>query len=262
MPLVTLLTDFGTKDGFVGAIKGVIWSICPNVQIADITYEIAPQNILEGGLALARSAPFFPDGTIHLAVVDSGVGTQRKAMAARLGTHFYVLPDNGLITPLLQDAQAKNLPVQFIALDNPIYWRQEVSRTFHGRDIFAPAAAHLAAGIPLEQLGSRLEAPVRLELPLPERTPRGWQAQVVKADAFGNLATNLSTDQLDEAAQIQVRIAGHTLDGLAGTYGERHPGELVALIDSEGYLEVAVVNGNAARSLGVQVGEPVEIIFL
>jgi hypothetical protein len=161
MPTVTLTTDFGLKDGFVGTLKGVIWSICPLAQIADISHLIAPQNVLEGAFALWRAYPFFPAGTVHLAVVDPGVGTSRRPLAARLGAHYFVGPDNGLFTPIYEDAEKNGWPLETVHLANEKYFLAQVSRTFHGRDIFAPVAAHLASGIPLADLGPLIANPKR-----------------------------------------------------------------------------------------------------
>ena len=153
MPTLTLTTDFGLKDGFVGTLKGVIWSICPSAQIADISHAIAPQNVLEGALVLGRAYAFFPAGTVHVAVVDPGVGTARRPLAARLGVHYFVGPDNGLFTPMFEDAEKNGWPLEIVHLTNRHYFLAEVSRTFHGRDIFAPVGAHLANGVPLAELG-------------------------------------------------------------------------------------------------------------
>ena len=167
MTVITLTTDFGTKDGFVGTMKGVIWGICPDAQIADISHEIPPQNIKEGAIALWRAAPFFPAGTVHIAVVDPGVGTIRRPIAMQLGSQFYVGPDNGIFTPLIEDARKFSLETRFVALDQPRFWLQHVSRTFHGRDVFAPAGAHLASGVKLDELGTPFADPVLLPLSKP-----------------------------------------------------------------------------------------------
>src|SRR5512137_720462 len=153
MPLITLTTDFGLKDGFVGTMKGVIWSICPSAQIADISHAIAPQNVLEGALVLWHAHAFFPPGTVHVAVVDPGVGTRRRPLAARIGEHFFVGPDNGLFTPEYEEAEKNGWLLEIVHLTNEKYFLPQVSRTFHGRDIFAPAAAHLADGVRLGELG-------------------------------------------------------------------------------------------------------------
>src|SRR3972149_2437787 len=146
MSVITLMTDFGIKDGNVGVMKGVIWGIAPDVQISDLSHTIQAQNIREAGFILARSVPYFPKGTIHVAVVDPGVGTQRRPMAARIGDWFFVGPDNGLITMWLEHAEKENWTSEFVHLDRPEYWLPVVSHVFHGRDIFSPAAAHLARG--------------------------------------------------------------------------------------------------------------------
>src|SRR5690349_21794857 len=146
MTVITLTTDFGLRNGFVGIMKGVIYRIAPQVEIVDISHGIAPQDVHEGAYTLWRAVPFFPPSTIHVYVVDPGVGTQRRALAARLGEHYFVGPDNGLLTPLIEEAERNHQPIEFIHLNNPKYWLPKISRTFHGRDIFAPTAAHLATG--------------------------------------------------------------------------------------------------------------------
>ncbi|MBN2256786.1 MAG: SAM-dependent chlorinase/fluorinase [Anaerolineaceae bacterium] len=261
MPIITLLTDFGSKNGFSGVLKGVIWKIAPGVQIADLTHEITPQNVLEGSIALWRAAPYFPPGTIHMAVVDPGVGTLRRPIAAHIADHFFVGPDNGLFTPLLEQAYRLGQPAILIHLDKPQYWLPVVSNTFHGRDIFSPVAAHLASGIDLELLGTPIFDPVKLELPRPIKVQKGWCGQVLLIDHFGNIATNLSGDLIQGEKDLVVTIAGRGIHRLTNTYGEKQAGDLIALIDSENFIEVATVNGNAARTLGVVVGDPVELHF-
>jgi S-adenosyl-L-methionine hydrolase (adenosine-forming) len=262
MPFITLLTDFGSKNGFTGVLKGVIWKIAPDTQIADITHEITAQNIMEGAIALWRAAPFFPAGTIHVAVVDPGVGTARRPIAAQVGDHYFVGPDNGIFTPLMEEAESKQQGVKVFHLDNPKYWLPKVSNTFHGRDIFAPVAGHLAAGVPIGKIGTLINDPVRLVMPHPVRTERGWQGQVVLIDIFGNIATNLSGDLVRNKPNVMIQIGGERIQGLVKSYGERPPGEVVALVDSENFLEVAVVNGNGAQKAGAAIGDPVELVYL
>lgn len=259
MQFITLLTDFGLKDGYVGAMKGVIWGIAPQAQIADITHLVGPQNVLEGALALGRAAPYFPAGTVHLAVVDPGVGTARRPIAAQLGKRFFVGPDNGLCTVLVDRARQAGDPVQFFHLDQPRFWLPEISNVFHGRDIFAPVAAHLVNGVQLEALGSPIDDPHLLLLPKPERTAQGWRGQVLWVDHFGNLSTNLTRQALAGMETAVVRIAGREIRGLVKTFGERGAGELVAMIDSSDALSICIVNGDAAAQLGVQPGQVVEI---
>jgi S-adenosylmethionine hydrolase len=260
MSIITLTTDFGIKDGFIGTMKGVIWSICPTAQIADISHAIAPQNVLEGALVLWRAHAFFPPGTVHVAVVDPGVGTRRRALAARIGEFYFVGPDNGLFTPEFEQAEKNGLPMEIVHLTNEKYFLSQVSRTFHGRDIFAPVGAHLANGVALAELGPAINDPVRLQMPKPEKTPSGWRAHIIWVDHFGNLATDLPGDMVMGHASIAFHLRGRTVRGLVAAYGDKGPGELVALVDSENYVEIAVVNGNAAQSLGARVGDEVEVI--
>jgi S-adenosylmethionine hydrolase len=261
MRILTLTTDFGSKDGFIGTLKGVIWSICPTAQIADICNEISPQNVLEGSFALWRAYSFFPEGTVHVAVVDPGVGTFRRPLAARLGRHTFVGPDNGLFTPMFVDAEKNRWPVEIVHLTKEEYFLPSVSNTFHGRDIFAPVAAHLANGIQLSDLGPVITDPVRLTLPTPERTPYGWKAHITVIDVFGNCTTDLSASSLSDPENIIFRLLGHEVRGLVASYGFKQPGEMVALVDSENYIEIAIVNGNAARTISAQVGDEVEVIM-
>jgi S-adenosyl-L-methionine hydrolase (adenosine-forming) len=260
MRFISLLTDFGLKDGYVGVMKGVIWGIAPQAQIADITHLIQPQNVLEGALALGRAAFYFPPDTVHVGVVDPGVGTARRPIAARLGEHFFVGPDNGLCTLLVAQARQAGGPVRFVHLDQPRYWLAQVSHVFHGRDIFSPVAAHLINGVPIEALGSLIDDLHLLNLPIPERTTRGWRGQVTLVDHFGSLSTNLTGANLVGMEKVAVRIAGREIHGLVKTFGERPSGELVAMIDSSNALSICVVNGDAASQLNVQAGEPVEIV--
>ena len=246
---------------FTGVLKGVIWGICPDAQIADITHAVSPQNVLEGALALWRAAPFFPAGTVHIAVVDPGVGTKRRPMAAKLGSHFYVGPDNGLFTPMIEEARNNNQDVVFVHLDKPKYWLANVSHTFHGRDIFSPIGAHLANGISITKVGTPFLDPVLLSMPKPERTSNGWDSHVTIIDVFGNVTTDLRFDQLGDRTDVQVIVGGRNISGVVESYGWRNSGETVALVDSEGFIEIAVVNGSAARELGIKVGDPVQVRF-
>ena len=261
MPTLTLTTDFGIKDGFVGTMKGVIWSICPAVQIADISHTIAPQNVLEGAFALWRAYSFFPAGSVHVAVIDPGVGTRRRPMAARLGANYFVGPDNGLFTPIYEDAEKKGWPLEIVHLTNGKFFLPEVSRTFHGRDIFAPVGAALAKGVPLAELGPVITDPVRLSLPKPEKTLTGWRTHVTVVDIFGNLTTDLPASELEGQESVLFRLLGQEMRGLVDSYGHAQPGALVALVDSENFVEIAAVNGSAAKVLGAQIGDIVDVIF-
>ena len=262
MPTITLTTDFGLKDGFVGTLKGIIWSICPLAQIADISHTIAPQNVLEGAFALWRAYPFFPPGSVHVAVVDPGVGTRRRPLAARLGAHVFVGPDNGLFTPMFADAEKNGWPVEIVHLTNGKYFLTQVSHTFHGRDIFAPVAAHLGNGVPLADLGPVVTDPVRLAMPKPEKTDTGWRAHVTVVDIFGNLTTDLPAAALAKHAHITFHLRGREVGDLVDSYAHALPGELVALEDSENFVEIAIVNGSAALVTGAQVGDVVEVVTI
>ncbi|MFZ5911521.1 MAG: SAM hydrolase/SAM-dependent halogenase family protein [Chloroflexota bacterium] len=261
MTTISLTTDFGLANGFVGVMKGVIYGIAPDVKIVDISHLISPQDVLEGAYAMWRAAPFFPPGSVHVGVVDPGVGTHRRPIGVQLGDQFFIVPDNGLLTPLILDAERRDETVEFVHLDNPEYWLPKVSNTFHGRDIFAPTAAHLAAGVPLGGLGTSISDPVRLDLPRPEKTENGWRAHITIIDIFGNLTTDLPAEALKERGDVLIRILGHEIDGIVTSYGHRQAGDLVAVVDSEDYIEVSVVNGNAAASLNAKRGDLVEFIF-
>lgn len=262
MAIITLTTDFGLQDGNVGVMKGVIANITPQTQIIDISHFIPPQDVFSGALILSRSVPYFPDHTIHIGVVDPGVGTQRRPIAARLGKHFFIGPDNGLCTLIYQAAQKQGAPIYFFHLDKPQYWLSNISHVFHGRDIFSPVAAHLAGGAPLEALGTRIYDPIQLQVPEPRRTKDGWAGEIIHIDHFGNIATNILHEHIDKKAVISVNICGHTIFGLNNTFGERPPGELIALFGSTGNLIISIVNGDAAQHINAHRGDPVEVSLL
>ena len=261
MAIITLLTDFGLKDGFSGVLHGVILGIAPEARIVDITHSISPQNILEGSLVLAKSVPFFPPGTIHVAVVDPGVGTGRRPLAAKIGEQLFVCPDNGLLTGVIETAEAAGQEMSFYCLDQPQYWLQEVSRSFHGRDLFAPAAAHLAKGVKLQAMGTPISDPARIMVPRPEPTADGWAGQVLAVDHFGNLLTNLTAEYLNLEKCAHVTVGETRIEGLCETFGDREPGSVIAMIDSSGSLAIAVVNGNAAAQLRAGVGSSVTLRY-
>lgn len=261
MTVLTITTDFGLTNGFVGVMKGVIYGIAPDVKIVDISQLISAQNVLEGAYTMWRALPFFPPGSVHVGVVDPGVGTERRPIGAHLGDQYFIAPDNGLLTPLILDAEQNNEVMEFVHLDNPKYWLPKVSNTFHGRDIFAPTGAHLAAGVPMSEMGTPITDPIRLEMPRPEKTENGWLAHVTIIDIFGNLTTDLPAEALDRNQDVIIRIYGREIDGIIESYGHREVGDLVAVVDSEDYIEVSVVNGNAQRALNAQTGDIVEVIY-
>ncbi|MBA4383971.1 MAG: hypothetical protein C0410_04490 [Anaerolinea sp.] len=261
MPIITLLTDFGLRDTFIGVMKGVIWSIAPNAQIADLTHEIPPQRVVDGALAIAGAAPYFPAGTIHVCVVDPGVGTSRHSMLALIGNQYFIGPDNGLFSLVIQKAADFTTPPVYIALNKPRFWLPQVSNSFHGRDIFAPVAAHLANGVRLEELGDPFETPMLISVPVPQKTAEGWLGQVMQVDHFGNLVTNFTKEQLKPGSGVIISVKSTILNEVVTTFGNKAPGELIAMLDSSGHLAISVVNGSAADRLGVRADEPVKITF-
>ncbi len=263
MPVISLMTDFGIKDGTVGVMKGVIWGICPAAQISDLSHIIQAQNIREAAYILARSVPYYPKDSIHVVVVDPGVGTARRPMAARIGDWYYVGPDNGTITGLLERADPQGWSNEFVELNQKKYWLSNISHVFHGRDIFSPVAAHLANGISLHEVGTPFTDPVRIQLPKPVQTENGWQGEVIHIDHFGNIASNIRVENLgaalDKKEKIIARIGQHEIKGMVNTFGEKSPGELVVLMGSTGNLGISIVNGNAAAGLGVKVGDEISL---
>ena len=257
-PLITLTTDFGPGSPYVAQMKGVILSQCREVDLVDITHAVAPQNIREGAVVLADATPRFPVGTIHVAVVDPGVGTSRRLIYAEIGAQRYLAPDNGLVSLLVW----QTAPSRMLVLENRDYWLPQTSRTFHGRDILAPVAAHLAAGIDPVRLGPAHSSPVILEMAPLRKTASSVTGEVIYVDSFGNAITNISADDvmpLGDNARLTVECQERTIHGLIPTYGAALPGELVALFDSQGRLEIARAGGSAARELGIAAGTRVHV---
>ncbi|RCK74860.1 MAG: hypothetical protein ANABAC_1577 [Anaerolineae bacterium] len=261
MPIITLTTDFGLKDSHVGAMKGVIWSLAPHAQIADITHLVEPQNIQQAAQLIRRAAPYYPPATIHVVVVDPGVGTERRPIAGRLGEHFVVGPDNGVFTALVEYHEGRGDSTEFVHLTRSEYWLPRVSFVFHGRDIFAPVAAHLANGVPLDRLGEPIADIVRLRFAKPLPLPNGLRGEVTHIDHFGNIYTNILRSDIQDKRVREVHIGASVVRDFVKTFGERMPGTLVSLFGSSDHLLVCEVNGNAARRLGVQVGDGVEVFF-
>lgn len=263
-PIVTLTSDFGLSDPYVAAMKGVILSVNPAATIVDLTHDIPPQEIEEAVFVLEAAIPYFPKGTVHIVVVDPGVGTGRRPLVVASPAGFLVGPDNGVLAVALpEDARKAGevaLPEGFraVAIRPERLGRGEISRTFHGRDIFAPAAARLTLGVPLEELGDPIRSLVSLPPFRASRDADGALAgRVVHIDRFGNLVTDVRGSDLARGP-VRVEIAGRRIDGLSATYG-LEKGRLVALIGSGGYLEVAVTQGDAAAALGARVGTPVRV---
>jgi len=267
-PLITLTTDFGLADHFVGVMKGVIAGIAPAARVVDLTHAVAAQDVAAGAFSLATAYAYFPPGTIHLAIVDPGVGSARDAVAVAAGGYYWVAPDNGLLGYALAALAAGGRlqgqwrdgrwyladDAQAVVLSEPRYWLPAVSRTFHGRDVFAPVAGHLARGVALGALGTTIASVSALAMPAPEPLADGWQGMVLHVDRFGNLVTNLPAALLD-ARDWRVDIVGQHVDGLSPSYAAMPP--LGAILGSAGYLEIAAPNASAAARLGVGVGAPV-----
>lgn len=261
MSFLTLLTDFGIEDGYVGAMKGVIWQIAPETQIADLTHHVPAQDIFTGSYLLARSSTYFPQGTVHVAVVDPGVGTTRRPLAAKIGAHYFVGPDNGLITFLVQQAAAKGEVCQYVHTNRQEYWLPDVSRVFHGRDIFAPVGAHLCRGVPLEAFGDPINDPILFEIPRVQQTAKEIIGAVLQIDHFGNITTNIGDEILKGKTPIKIRYQNINFGPLAQSFAEKAPGEWVALIDSYHHLSLSMVNGNAAATLSAHIGDRVEVVL-
>ena len=258
MSIITLTTDFGTGSPYVAAIKGVILSINPTATLVDVTHEVRPQDVRHGALVLGDVAGRFPPETIHVAVVDPGVGTERAVVYARIGRRGFIAPDNGLLWPLSR----RTPPSKLIRLAESQYWLEPVSATFHGRDVMAPVAARLSLGLDPERLGPPHQRLVELDWPEPEVTPGKIAGEVIDVDSFGNLITNVTAEMLagvPTQSRVRVTCGKHEVDGIAKTYGDRAPGELVGLIGSGGRLELAVVAGDAAARFGLSVGTPVMV---
>ncbi len=256
--IVTVTTDFGRRDPYVAQLKGVLLAGCKGVRIHDLTHEIAPQDVVEGALFLAAAVPAFPPGTVHLAVVDPGVGTDRQAIAASLGGQRVVCPDNGLLTLLARRTAIEDVrSIELASLR-----REPVSATFHGRDLFAPAAAFLACGGALGELGPRIDAPIELLLARPRSEGDRLLGEVVHVDRFGNAITNLGRSDVEAAVaasgSVRVEAGGRRLS-LVRTYGDVAEGEPLALIGSADLLELAVRNGSAASAIGLEHGSEVAV---
>ncbi len=255
--LITLTTDFGTSDHFVGAMKGVIAGIAPTVRVVDITHEVTPYNTLEGAFVIAQASPYFPKGTIHVVVVDPGVGSERRAILAEAGGQFFIAPDNGALSMIFARG-----PHKVRVISNPKLALKEISRTFHGRDIFAPAAAHLALGIKPAQFGKLIGDYVRIEAVQPrEIAPNAWVGTILKADRFGNLITNFNIDEFFaiKTNPFVMKVGETQIGRLALTFADTERGELAVVVGSTGYLEIVANQASAAGVLGCGAGAPVEM---
>jgi S-adenosyl-L-methionine hydrolase (adenosine-forming) len=257
-PVIALLSDFGTRDHYAGTMKGVILGICPDVTLVDISHDLPPHDVLTAALELAAAYRYFPPGTIFLTVVDPGVGSSRRGLAADTGDYRFVAPENGVLTAVLREVP----PRRVVELTERRYSRPTVSRTFEGRDRFAPAAAWLARGIQLSALGRPLSDCRMLDIPAPETGAGGITGQVLRVDRFGNLITNIdrkSVERFSQGGNIQIQVGPHAVGRLVATYAEIGAGEVCALFGSTDHLELAANAVNAAEQLDLGIGAPVVI---
>jgi S-adenosylmethionine hydrolase len=257
-PILTLTTDFGFSDHFVGTMKGVILGVCPHAQTVDISHEVTPFAIAEGAYLVAQAYRYFPKKTVHVVVVDPGVGSARRAIVVEAAGQFFVAPDNGVLSMIYAREKHK---VRVIT--NQRYFLKPVSQTFHGRDIFAPVAAHLAAGVRAAEMGKPIKDYIRLDFAKPVRTTeRSWSGRILKVDRFGNLITNFHAGEFPGLTNggFSVVLGSHRVILLARSYAERAPGELFVIEGSSGYLEISVNQGSAASITGCAAEATVELI--
>ncbi|MGH9775108.1 MAG: SAM hydrolase/SAM-dependent halogenase family protein [Candidatus Acidiferrales bacterium] len=258
-PIITLTTDYGTQDHLAGTMRGVILNINPDAEVVDITHGVRPYDILDGALAIGLSYRYFPPRTIHVVVVDPGVGTPRRPIVVSSDNHYFVAPDNGVLSVVY------DIDPGFSAwhITSEHYFLQPLSRTFHGRDVFAPVAAWLTKTGQCEPFGEQVQDVVRFALPKPKPEGNQLKGIILRVDNFGNLLTNLSpadAPQIAETdAKFKIRTGSGEVTRMVATFGEGGPGEVVGVIGSSGYLEISINRGNAARTLGAQRGSEVTL---
>jgi S-adenosylmethionine hydrolase len=252
--IITLATDFGLKDPYVGMMKGVILGIHPGARLVDISHEIKAGGVLEAARLIKETYPYFPDHTVHMAVVDPGVGGQRRLIGVEADRHFFVGPDNGLFWPVIE----KDRYATIVKLTNSKYFLESVTQTFHGREIFAPVAAHLSRGVALEKMGTAIDNPVPLYFPVPYEEDGCLYGQILHVDNFGNLITNISHDVLKDylkSAEPMIEAGHLVIRGLKQIYADAEEGQALTLINSSNRLEIAVNVGRASEYIGVDSGE-------
>jgi len=260
-PIIALLTDFGTSDIYVAEMKAVILSICPEAEIVDITHDIPKFNIRLGAIKLLEASRYFPEGTIHVGVVDPGVGTARRPIIVHAERHLYVGPDNGLLIPAAMQEGIKAV----YHIENRKYLFPKISRTFHGRDIFAPTAAHLALGVKPSDFGRKIDDYVVIDLPKPRIVGNSIEGEILYIDQFGNSITNISEEMLHkigikDGCTLKVELEGREMKlRLVSAYGDAEVGEVLTIIGDNDLLEVSINRGNAAKSLNIKVGDRVRI---
>ena len=258
MSVITLLTDFGHRDAYVGAMKGVILGICPEARIVDLSHGIAPQQVYEGAFILRTAYPYFPDGAVHVAVVDPGVGGQRRALVVETPRHWFVGPDNGLFAHVF----ARETVSRVISVTETCFMLPRVSNTFHGRDVFAPVAAHLALGRPVTDFGPEIDDYHAGSITEPSVHPGGISGHVLHIDRYGNIISDIGASLFLETTRekrFQIKLAGLVLDRVSVSYDEAAEGAALAILDSAGLLEIAVNGGSAAGTLGVSPGDRIDV---
>ena len=261
-PIITLTTDFGINDHFVGTVKGVILDIAPNVEIVDICHSVQAFDVLDGALTVAQAYSYFPNGTVHLVVIDPGVGTERKPILVSSDRHHFVAPDNGVLS--LVYAREQRLHVRHVTAEH--YYLQPVSNTFHGRDIFAPIAAYLAKGVDPEKFGEEITDFVRFHAPKPKVIEGELRGVVLKVDRFGNVVTNITPQEAPtlfaaDAAPFRIAIGKREITEIHTNYAQGAPGEVFGILGSMGYLEIAANRGSAAQIVGAGKGSDVKVNF-
>ena len=256
--IITLTTDYGTNDHLVGTLKGVILKINPDVTIVDITHNVTPFDLLDGALAIGSAYSYFPPKTIHVVVVDPGVGTERRPLLVSAQNQYFVAPDNGVLS-VIYERETEGLVVRHANVEH--YYLQPVSKTFHGRDIFAPVASWLSKGWQTASMGDEISDYKRFGIPRPKEADGAMKGAVLRADAFGNLITNFRAEDLPESARngsaIKLQVGTHQITRMVDTFAQGNNGEPIVYVGSSGYLEIAVNKGNAARTLNLGRGAPV-----
>ncbi|WP_020404211.1 SAM hydrolase/SAM-dependent halogenase family protein [Gracilimonas tropica] len=257
--IITLTTDFGTQDYYVSAMKAVMLGIAPDVRFVDVSHEIPPQDIMAGAWVIRNTAFLYPPGTVHLVVVDPGVGTSRNPIALKIKDQYFVGPDNGIFSLFFNEFK-----YEAWKLNNPEFWQKAVSNTFHGRDVFAPVSAHLSNGVSLKEIGEPIEDLVTYHWAVPIADKDGLQGWVLHIDRFGNLVTNLTKDLIEDHLKkksVKIYVGNTMLNKIVNTFGDVEEGEPAAFIGSSGNLEIGINKGNAARMLSVDKGAQISIVL-
>jgi S-adenosylmethionine hydrolase len=253
--IITLLTDFGYSDPYAGIMKGVILEINPNVQVVDVSHGISPQNMNEAAYILKSAYPYFPRGTIHVVVVDPGVGSKRAVLAVQTDSYRFLAPDNGVLKYVFD----KHPEAKVVRVTNPLYFLDPVSRTFHGRDIFAPTAAYWAKGISIEKMGEPCDSYIRGEVNHPIKDIGTITGSIIYIDGFGNGITNISEAMIENKKNVRIKVNHKNIDRICLSYQDVAVGEPLALIGSQNTLEISVRNGNAQKQLNLHVGDTITI---